>query len=284
VAVKTAIKEVSPRMAQDLLGRNQRNRPVRVSHVRQLAEAMASGRWDFNGESIKIADDGTLIDGQHRLLALRDAGVSLPMVIVEGLPVPVQDTVDTGRRRKLSDVLFIAGYPDSNALATALNALHRYRETGSFGATSSPTIREALDLVEREPTIVESVRVARRVTKEIRGPIGVFAACHHVFAMVDQSAADEFFLRLQLGDELERGDPIFHLRRHVLRTRQDRAYAKRPQHMGALTFKAFNLWRSGEQVELLTYKSGGPNPERFPDLDDAPAPRKRRARGGSKSQ
>jgi hypothetical protein len=269
MAVRTAIKDVTPEVAQRLLGRNSRNRPVRASHVRQLAEAMSSGRWDFNGESIKISQDGSLLDGQHRLMAIREAQVTVRMVVVEGLPTPAQDTVDTGRRRKLSDVLFIAGHPDANALATALNALHRYRTTGGFAPGASPTVREALELLEREPTLIESVRVARRVTKEIRGPIGVFAACHHIFSMVDQDAADEFFQKLQVGDELKRGDPIYHLRRHVLRTRQDRAYAKRPQHMGALTFKAFNLWRSGERVELLTYKSGGTAPERFPALDVA---------------
>jgi hypothetical protein len=275
--VVTAIELITPDVAKDLLARNVLNRGVRTRQVRQIAEAMAAGRWDFNGESIKIAEDGTLLDGQHRLMGVCEAGVAIQMVVVRGLAAPAQDTMDTGRRRTLSDVLAIAGYVDAVALAAGINALHRYYQTNGFARSVSPTIPEALDLLKREPTIADSVKRARNVTNEIRGPVGVFAACHHVFASVDPRAADEFFRKLELGDELDQGDPIYHLRRHVLRTRKDRSYAKQPHHMAALMFKAFNLWRRGARVTLLTYKSGGSNPEAFPDLERPPGRRRKKA-------
>ena len=127
MSVKPSIERISPARAKALLARNQHNRVVRPAHVRQLTEAMTSGRWVFNGESIKIDEDGGLLDGQHRLIAICDSGVTGQVVVVEGLPRPVQDTVDTGRRRKLSDVLAIAGYPDASALATASRMCRSWR-------------------------------------------------------------------------------------------------------------------------------------------------------------
>lgn len=277
MAVQGRVASVTPALARQLLESNGRNRRVRQAQVEQFAKAMTNGSWDLNGETIKIADDGTVLDGQHRLMAIVLADVTVDLVLVEGLPVETQDSMDTGVRRKLSDVLSIAGVPDAMAVSTALNAYFRYKQTGSFEPHRSPTVREALALYADHPTLDDSVRVSRRVTKEIRGPIGVFAACHHIFAGVDQKAADEFFDRLALGDGLEQGNPIFHLRRHVVRTRQDRMYAKRPQHIAALTFKAFNHWRRGESISLLTYKSSGKAPEQFPILDIS-MPRRRKAR------
>jgi hypothetical protein len=267
MAVVPRIENISPARAKALLARNDHNRVVRANHVRQLTEAMVSGQWVFNGETIKLAEDGSLLDGQHRLMAIREAGVTVPMVIVEGLPNPVQDSVDTGRRRKLSDVLAIQGHPDVHALATALNSLYRYRTAGTFGRTVAPTTPQALDLLEREPGIIESVRVARRVTKEIKGPIGVFAACHHIFSELAPDEADEFFDKLRRGTNLGSQNPIFLLRRQIIKARLDRAYAQKPHHVAGLTFKAFIAWREGKTLRLLSYKSNGPNPERFPRLN-----------------
>ena len=46
----------------------------------------ATGGVAVNGEPIQIAEDGTLLNGQHRLNAVIESGATVPMLVVRGLP------------------------------------------------------------------------------------------------------------------------------------------------------------------------------------------------------
>jgi len=256
------IEHLSPADARALLGANSRNRNLRESRVTQLAAAIRRGEWELDGASIKVATDGTLIDGQHRLQAVIVAGVGIDTVVVRGLSSEAQDTVDTGRRRRLADVLAIEGFPDSFALAAAVNVLHRYRKglRIDYSHHSAPSARQAMDLIAETPEIDSSVRAARRTTKKIGGPIGVYAALHCVFGEVDEVLRNEFFDGLIEGAELEKGDPVLQLRDQLMRPRMDRNYANSPNHVAGLVIKAFNLKRAGRRVNMLAFRSTEPFP------------------------
>lgn len=264
-ASSLAVERVTPVIARELLTANRRNRNMRSSRVAQLAEAMRRGEWVLNGETIKIAEDGTLLDGQHRLQAVVDSGAEIDSLVMRGLPPAVQDTVDTGRRRRLADILAIEGYSDSHALGAALSMLHRFR-TGKridYSHAGAPSAKQALELLEAEPEIERSVRVARNVTKKVGGPIGVFAALHRLFEETDPEPANEFYERLADGADLAKDDPLLHLRNQLARPRRDRHYAQSPNTIAALTIKAFNMRRAGRGVDLLAFRKT----EKFPTID-----------------
>lgn len=259
------VERITPAVAEELLEANTHNRNLRASRVAQLAEAMRRGEWVVNGETVKIAKDGTLIDGQHRLQAVVDSGVTIESLVIRDLPLEVQDTVDTGRRRRLADILAIEGHSDSHALGAAVSMLHRFR-TGKrvdYSHASAPSAQQALDLLQEEPQIIESMQIARRVTKAVGGPIGVFAALHLLFKEVDPKATDEFYARLVDGVRLEPDDPVLHLRNQLVKPRKDRNYVQSPRHIAALTIKAFNLRRAGRRIELLFFRKS----EKFPEID-----------------
>ena len=65
--------EISPEQAAKWLERNDNNRNVNVAKVKKMAKDMREGHWDTTHQGIAIASDGTLVDGQHRLLALAAA-------------------------------------------------------------------------------------------------------------------------------------------------------------------------------------------------------------------
>lgn len=260
-----AVEVLTPEVARELLAENGHNRNLRPARVVQLAEAMRRGEWVLNGETVKIAEDGTLLDGQHRLKAVLDSGVSIESLVMRDLPVEVQDTVDTGRRRRLADQLAIEGHTDSHALAAALNMLHRFRNNGrvDYSHAGAPSPQQAVALIECEPEIRDSLREARRVTKQTGGPIGIFAALHHLFNEVDPEATKDFFDRLADGAELAKDDPVLHLRAQLMKPRKDRTYSQSPSNTAALIIKAFNLRREGRRVDLLSFKKT----EKFPTID-----------------
>ncbi|HET7443131.1 MAG TPA: hypothetical protein VFJ57_00585 [Solirubrobacterales bacterium] len=250
------VELLTPEMARALLAMNAHNRNMRPARVSQLADALKRGEWVLNGETIKLAEDGTLIDGQHRLQAVVDSGIAIESLVMRDLPMEVQDTVDTGRRRRLADILAIEGEKDSHALGAALSMLYRFREGLGidYSHATAPSPQQALELLDKEPGIRDSVRKARSVTKHVRGPIGIFSALHYLFMEVDPEAATDFFDRLADGVNLAEDDPVLHLRNQLLRPKKERTFGHSPRTLAALMIKAFNHKRAGRSVELLAFK------------------------------
>lgn len=95
---------VTPELASQFLSKTpdyQRN--LRPNKVNQLAGDMEQGLWELNGETVIIANDGSLIDGQHRMAAVVKSGETVPMVIIKGVSPEAFKTIDRGMPRRVSD-------------------------------------------------------------------------------------------------------------------------------------------------------------------------------------
>jgi len=77
---------LTPEKAMEMLDRNKNNRPLSDSHVQRIAGQIRAGKWIFNGDTIKISDDGEVVDGQHRLWACIESKKPIETVIVYGVP------------------------------------------------------------------------------------------------------------------------------------------------------------------------------------------------------
>ena len=77
---------MTPEMAQAWLApvSNGRNRKASLAKVAALVKSFTQAPDSLGTTAIKIAADGTLIDGQHRLLALCQLGVSKDFVVIRG--------------------------------------------------------------------------------------------------------------------------------------------------------------------------------------------------------
>ena len=94
---------VTKEMADAMLAHNTNNyRSVKWRVVHRYSRAMANGMWRENGEPIVFDEDGVLKDGQHRLLAILESGVSVKMLIVRGISRDVT-TFDEGSNRSVAD-------------------------------------------------------------------------------------------------------------------------------------------------------------------------------------
>lgn len=108
---------MTPEWAQELLAHNTHNRTLRKNLVDAYARDMQAGRWRYNGETIKINETQVIDDGQHRLLACVKSGCSFEVLLVTGLPVGTQETMDAGAKRTFADVLRLRGEHNYGALA-----------------------------------------------------------------------------------------------------------------------------------------------------------------------
>src|SRR4051794_37109554 len=91
---------VTPEMAMRLLDANKLNRPLTSGHAERIAQQIIQGKWRFNGDTIKISEDGDVLDGQHRLFAIIEAKIAVETIIVYGIKRDAFATIDTIRKTR----------------------------------------------------------------------------------------------------------------------------------------------------------------------------------------
>jgi len=254
------VTDVSPEMAERWLDRNTHNRPIRQSRVDEYARDMAAGRWQMTGEAIKFDTSGALLDGQHRLWGVVEAGVPIRMMVVTGLAPESQSVMDTGARRSAGDALHLGGIPNSNLVAAAVKLLiaydagHLRRARNIINGQDVPvaTHSEIKQWIDLNPGIVECVRDARRWPGRSKA---CAAAALHVLRSIDVDEADEFIGRIiNLNFHEQGGDPAKTLyeRLIVSRTNRERLSSVTEMHM---IFRAWNAERDGASLRKMVIRN-----------------------------
>lgn len=104
------VEDIGPEEAEKYLSGNTHNRPVRQKKVEKYAIIAREGKWKLTHQGIAFTEDGTLIDGQHRLMAIwwlwteHKVRVTAPMMVTRGLPIGTQLVVDDHEKRSVLDV------------------------------------------------------------------------------------------------------------------------------------------------------------------------------------
>lgn len=281
VEVEVEVVAVTPRLAQEWLGRNSSNRRLRDATVRGYAEAMSRGEWRAAaGEPIYFNEEGTLENGQHRLAAQVAAGATVTHIVRRSSD-GAQDVADTGIGRKLADVLRLRGEKNYAMLAATLRRIATYERLGNFATgaqvsalgLTNPLLLARYDR-DREG-IREAISYGDRV-KRAGVPLApsIASALYYAIAKVDEGDAEVFFDLLSTGSGLVEGDAIFALRRTLAQAKlRTHGNALPTQYQAALVIKGFNAWRRGDEVRVLSWRprrSGQSGGERFPDIEDLP--------------
>lgn len=246
------VVEITPAMARAVLARNPSNRRVSETTVSKIARDIEAGNFAVNGESIIVASDGSLNDGQHRLCAVVEADMAITSVVVFGPARSTRVTVDQGRSKMVGDYLAMEGHRDSNALAAAAGYVWQWQNLGrlSSQAGERPNKGEVLAIVDAHPNLAKSVTVVGGNGVAGRG---LLAFCHWAFALTSsQAAADEFMGSLISGANLLSRDPILYARNRLMADRR-----LSPNEKAKLIFRAWNAHRRGEQPKTLTVNDRG---------------------------
>ena len=102
--------EINPPLAQKWLDtRELNNRYIRKNRVRAYTADILNGQWYENGDMIRLAVDGELLDGMHRLTAIVRANAVITLWVAFDVPKPAMETIDVGAARSLNDQLKMAG-------------------------------------------------------------------------------------------------------------------------------------------------------------------------------
>lgn len=253
---------ITPQIAGVMLQGNTNNRNLNSRVINAYAKAMLRGEWEENGETLKITVTGKITDGQHRLHAVIQSGVTLSMLVVRGVHEKSINTIDIGRSRKNADALAIHGYKKHNlVLAAAINICMGFKPDGSYasdpgksGDKVTPTM--ALKFIDDNPGILHSLERMEKFFPRSHGwiPRSVLVALHFMLGRRSSQKTETFFHALLEGTNLEKGSPILALRNRLfLDQQQGQKSAANRKKFVALIIKAFKAFEVGRKIERLSY-------------------------------
>lgn len=146
--ISTKWELITPEVAKQYLETNTNNRQVRSTHVRTLASDMTSGTYHVTHQGIAFHEDGSLCDGQHRLLAVVESEVHVWMLVTRGLPRIAQSAIDDHARRTASDALRLGLGLEIDRHAVAIIRLLVSVDKGFTDLPTRNVIAEVWDLAK----------------------------------------------------------------------------------------------------------------------------------------
>lgn len=142
MSIKTVELDITPAQASEWLLRHIermeagkfKQRSFRASRINNYAADMKQGSWVLCPQPIVFDEDDNLLDGQHRLAAIKQANVTVRMMVSTGWPKGVVnetfklstiDAIDRGYARSIANQLQLHGVISAAFVAATANCFVR---------------------------------------------------------------------------------------------------------------------------------------------------------------
>lgn len=252
-SLHTELMHVTPELAARWLAdHNAGNRSISKHIVRNYAAEMAAGNWKLTHQGPAFDDTGRLIDGQHRLAAVVESRVSIPMHVTFGADPETFTVLDIGYKRQAGHL--IPG-PHSSLKAGAGRWLMHLPRLAYQNSTTNRDIHALAS--EWSPTLGAAVELSYGVYRTTRINASLHGA---LLALALTSAAapivSEWAAGLSDGAGLTSDDPRLHLRnRWALESRHLNGGNGRVE-AAHLLVRAWNAYVNGEGISRLQLPRG----------------------------
>lgn len=278
--ITMTLETITPEVAKDYLYMNRVNRRLQMNTVNFYARQMREGLWRLNGDAIRFAETGDLLDGQHRLMAVLDAETPLTTWVARGLPTEAQLTMDQQRKRTAGDLLTMIGMVRGNQVAAIARFIKRWDEgersiRGFSGGQRPMSNAEIVALVQTSDVYAEAAVAASVRGLAGQAPPKAVGALWVLTSRIDPQFADAFFLYLASGADLSEGNPILTLRRFWANLSSP-SVRRGGANMALFVMagvRSWNAWVEGRGLGTISYKSN--------DIPEVLAPAANTRRAGS---
>lgn len=224
--MKTEIRKITKEVAEVLLSENIGNRKISRVNVDFLKDQILKGKFEQNGDTIRISKSGRLLDGQHRLMAIKETGVALDLLVVYGLNDEVFSTIDTGRNRTAGDVLSAGSTGGNQDIAAGIrliiNVFNEKRKIVSSGdmKISNGEIlefynkhKQRLDLIYDRLSILKAKDKIKVISK------AQSLALVYLLEEINYEFAFSFVRELITGHQDSNGNLVIKIREHLIAQR-----------------------------------------------------------------
>lgn len=137
---------VTPLMAWNWLRAfNTHNRPFYPGNATKIANDIAAEMWYLHHQGIGIRADGQLQDAQHRLYAIYQSGIAVPMMLVFNVTDQARRAIDIHKPRRALDIAVLDGLPISQkTLSVVRRILLGFHSHSSREVSNQHGVAEAL--------------------------------------------------------------------------------------------------------------------------------------------
>jgi len=252
VQPKMRVMQVTPDIARAWLQRNTGNRPFRRANANKVLNDIKRGGWKMTGDAIRFSKSGKLIDGQHRLTAVVESGITVETLVISGLDDEIFDVIDTGAKRGKSDVVaieFDLGADMSRLVSSAAGMALHY-ERGFYSFRDGFENHEVLSYLRSNPALIFAAQhVRERVPHESPAPKSIAAMFWFFASRLDPLRADRFLERFMVGAVDGADDNLLHMRNALFSARA----ARRPIQTREIIGRLIKIWNSERKGKPIKY-------------------------------
>lgn len=150
---------ITPEIAKEYLEHNVLNRKVRPDVVKRYASDMRRGNWQLTPQGISFYENGSLADGQHRLLAVIESGCTAEIWVT--YEVPNECTIqDRGAKRDTSDILRLNKISSVAATTNGVSTInYLFSICGRHGVVSDTTIKDFITDGNNEQILCDTLSI-----------------------------------------------------------------------------------------------------------------------------
>lgn len=158
-SISFRLVEITPEKARRMLEKNNGNRKVYQRVVDGYVRDILAGKWQLTHQCLAVDISGNIIDGQHRLTAIVQAGVTVTVYLAKynEKTTALNKMIDRMKPRTAVDILHCQQKTQESArcLLTQVKGDDR----------RSPTIAEIQAVIDRHYRIFDATNNATRTTK-----------------------------------------------------------------------------------------------------------------------
>lgn len=269
------VMNVTPEIATDWLSKNGKNRRYSQKHAEKIANAIRSGEWSLNGETICFDDQGRLLDGQHRLNAVVLSGQPIRVAVATGVSDPgAFETYDSVQRTRSADqIAEMKGVSNSRKVTAAARVVMSWECSKSIsdfhklimnsqGFSPHELSNLAVEISDEVEHCHEMIgNKILRMTRVGSYILGMMVILNRINPVNTQC----FFQKVQSGVVESPNDPALVYRDRMFGNNGSFRSERRWRIAAmAMTVKAWNAHKRGSTVANLRFRQEGDNPETFP--------------------
>lgn len=251
------VLKLNRELPDDAPGDLRRNRKIQRRKLEKFKKDFRDNKMLYTNIGLGIDVNGMLCDGQTRLTASLETGLTFYADVSFDLPEDTFAVVDSRlSSRSNADIGSMVGIGEyTNVSVAAASVLYRKDHRLSTTERLDPRqVIEALHSYDVRDSVAKSVHLG------IPGPKSIFAAVHYLASKIDKEAADDMFLSLKTGAGMDSNDPVLVVRNRLLKSYASTANEFRggpgEKRVKVLLSRGFTYKRKGIKLAKMLIDSG----------------------------
>lgn len=261
---EVTLEVITPEKAEKYLALNRKNRKKNESVLSMYKRDMENNRWKITGETIKFLKDGSLCDGQNRLIGCIRSGVPFETFVIRGISLEAMKAIDAGKSRSVKDYFDFEGIQYSTEITSGARkylilsngGITAFNTDGNGNTSRKLSVSEVYKEYESHKELYSDAsrfssfiyNKSNLLTKAM-----IVALIRHLVG--DKNHSEErvknFFL--QFADEKPACSPVRLLRKKLMEDKDNKVKRLSGYVRRVYITKAWNAYAAGKELRQITY-------------------------------